>query len=83
MLEATPEDVVLEKGRELAAHCLIFIPSHFHCKQLWDIKFQQVHDKVSSPAILMVMLCHRLEKVQEVVVVVCTTEPGGGVIGGR
>ena len=57
------------------SHCLILLSSPFHCKQLWHLQLQQIHHQVSSPAILTVMLCHRLEEFQEEAVVLCTTEP--------
>lgn len=74
MLEVTPEDVVSEEGRELGTHLLIFF-SLQHCKQLWHFQLQQVYHQVSSPALVMVTLCHRLEEVQEIVVSMCTTRP--------
>ena len=64
-------------------HNLIFFSPSFHCKHLWHLQPQKVHHQVYSPVILMVTLCHRLEKVQEVVVVLGTTEPEGGVLGGE
>ena len=75
VLKFTPENVVLEKLRELMMHNLIFLSS-LHCKEIWHLQLQKVHHQVSSPAILMVTLCHRLEEDQEVLVVY-TTEPGG------
>ena len=75
-LEVTLEDEVSKKPRELTANCFILFPLFFHCKQLWHLQLQKVHQQVSSPAIITVTLCHRLEEVQEVMVVVCTTKPG-------
>ena len=69
-------DIVLKKARELRANCFIFLPPSFHCKQLWHFQLQQVNHQVSSPAIITVTPRHRLDEVQEVVVVVCTTKPG-------
>ena len=75
VLKVTPENVVLKKFRELVTHFLIFLVSLLHCKQLWHLQLQKVNQQVSSPAILMVTLCYRLEEVQEVMVVVYTTKP--------
>jgi len=74
--KVTLEEVGSKKLREITANCFILLAPSFHCKQLWDLQLQQIHDQVSSPAITMVTLCHRLEEVEEVVVVVCTTKPG-------
>ena len=75
-LEVTLEDVVSKKARKLTANCFILLPPSFHCKQLWDLQLQKIHHQVPSLVIVTVMLCHRLQKVQEVVVAVCTTKPG-------
>lgn len=76
VLKGMPRNIALKKARKLVAHCFI-LPS-FYCRQLWHPQLQQVHYQISSLAIMKIMFCHRLEKVQEVVVVLCTTKPGVG-----
>ena len=75
VLESIFADIVPQEGIEPVTHSLIIF-SLFHCKQLWDFQIKQVQHQVSSSSINTVTFRHTLEKVQEVVVVLCTTEPG-------